>query len=112
MSIFAEFEKVYCINLDRRPDRWQKMIHLSSQVGVDLARISAVDGTKLDLPLSPYLKGQYGCLLSHRLVLEDMLNNGFEKVVVIEDDAMFHPSFVPRFNEFSQQIIRQNDVFG
>ena len=104
MGGFSEFEKTYCINLDRRKDRWRIVDRLSKEVNIELTRIPGVEGIDLDVQTTPYFKGQLGCLLSHKNVLQDMLNNGYEKIIVLEDDATFHPQFINKFDEFYKQL--------
>lgn len=43
------FDKVFVINLDRRPDRLQTISAKLSQLGIDFERFPAVDGTAADL---------------------------------------------------------------
>lgn len=77
------FNEVYCINLDRRPDRRAKMEYMFEQLGIDAKFISGVDGKlltqdeinrlgifQLEGYADPYHKrslkfGEIGCFLSH-----------------------------------------------
>jgi GR25 family glycosyltransferase involved in LPS biosynthesis len=36
--------KIYCINLDRSPDRWRFMREQFEQLGLDYERVPAIDG--------------------------------------------------------------------
>lgn len=38
------FDKIYVLNLDRRPDRWKKMKAQADKYGIDINRFPAVDG--------------------------------------------------------------------
>ena len=53
MNINEFFEKVYCINLDRRSDRWDCVINNFNKNNIKCERFSAKDGYEIDLP-SPF----------------------------------------------------------
>jgi collagen beta-1,O-galactosyltransferase len=41
----------------------------------------------------PLKLGEIGCFLSHYKVWNDVVENNYERVVVLEDDVVFEPSF-------------------
>jgi GR25 family glycosyltransferase involved in LPS biosynthesis len=88
-------EKVYCINLDRRPDRWAQTLLECERVGLsNVERVSAVDGRDLQLDdhASAQFKGRIGCAKSHLNVLErirDLSLPATSKVLILEDDVQF-----------------------
>jgi GR25 family glycosyltransferase involved in LPS biosynthesis len=43
-TVNSFFDKVYVLNLDRRPDRWKRVYKQAKQFGIDLYRYAAVDG--------------------------------------------------------------------
>ena len=85
-------DQIYCINLDRRLDRWQKMDEQFKKLNMKVERLSAIDG-KSTFNESSYRSGVYGCFASHVNVLEDAVRRNFRSVIVIEDDAVLHPNF-------------------
>ena len=122
------FDAVYCINLDRRRDRWQ---HVQRQLRVaqlplsQVERVSGVDGTTLDLdalhkqgiltdmamerlksvPTEQKLfgmdltMGAVGCALSHRNVWQTICERRNECALILEDDVEFHPSISKTFSK-------------
>ena len=42
-----KIDKTYCINLDRRPDRWEKMKTQFIDHNIQVERFSAIDGRLL-----------------------------------------------------------------
>jgi len=90
-----------CINLDRRPERWNRMQSRFSQFNLwPVERYSAVDGAKVQIPLewkgSP---GAYGCLQSHLAVVLHARAQGWESVLIMEDDVLFDERFHEKFRE-------------
>jgi hypothetical protein len=75
--------RAYCINLDRRPDRWeqaQREWAKFSDVPENLFRVKAVD-----------TGSAAGCGISHQLCVDDARRKGFGFVLVLEDDFVFKP---------------------
>lgn len=89
MNILNEFfDKIYCINLDRRPDRWENCKLLFEREKLDVDRFSAIDKTKIKND-SKITDGQLACLSSHWNILNKAKKEGFNKILVFEDDVEF-----------------------
>lgn len=89
---------VYVINLDARPQKWERMQALLKEMGIAANRVSAVNGWQLSEETRKELFGPYpmgltggevGCLLSHVSILKDAYDRGFELIWVLEDDVEF-----------------------
>jgi len=93
------FERVYCVNLDRREDRWERFT-----AGVPAEwpwptpeRFPAVDGQRCPPP--PWWTqgpGAWGCYRSHLAIMERCLNEGVGSVLILEDDAAFIDDFTAK----------------
>jgi GR25 family glycosyltransferase involved in LPS biosynthesis len=85
------FQEVYCISLDRRPDRWQAFCEDFPEDWPYRApqRYSAVDGKK-EKPPSWWRQGggAWGCYQSHIRILDSCVRRGVESVLIFEDDAV------------------------
>jgi GR25 family glycosyltransferase involved in LPS biosynthesis len=95
-----------CINLDRRPERRQRMQAVFAQHGITGVRhFGAVDGSAITLPAHwNHSAGAYGCLLSHVAVVQQARELGHESVLIFEDDAVLDPEFESWFASFSKQV--------
>lgn len=86
------FDRIFVINLDRRPDRWREFwqrLPADMPLGV-LERFPAIDGTKCEIP--EWFKGSvgaYGCLLTHVNIWAIQQQQRLDSVLVLEDDAVF-----------------------
>lgn len=89
-----------CINLDRRPDRWQEFLAGCPFAGIE--RVAAVDGHRAtDRPLWWLAGGgALGCFRSHLGILERAIADGVETLIVFEDDAIFPPDAAERIERF------------
>lgn len=91
-SPLDHFDRIVCINLDERPDRWQQM---QATVGPHLGRIELerFSAMKPGLARQAVHNARAGCLLSHRRVIQAAYRDGLESVLVLEDDVCFDPRF-------------------
>lgn len=101
------FERVYCVNLDRRPDRWRRF---AEGLPADWPfrppiRVRAIDGKRVKHP--DYWTaggGAWGCYTSHLRLIETCLNEGVRSVLLLEDDALFPPGFTDRVTDWLRHV--------
>jgi GR25 family glycosyltransferase involved in LPS biosynthesis len=120
------FDSVYCINLDRRSDRWAHTQQQLAKAGLqDCVRFSGIDGTtdvdvkqleregklsplavqRLQLPKEEKLfgmdltPGAIGCALSHRAVWRRIVEAQHQCCLILEDDVEFHPAIRRQFGD-------------
>jgi Erv1 / Alr family len=102
------FDAVWCINLDADVERWEL---LTRQIATcdwpfrEVTRFAAILGDTVGVP--DYFHqggGAWGCLASHRRVLELSLMAGHERILVIEDDADIRPDFGDRVRQFLSDL--------
>ncbi|XP_076622754.1 glycosyltransferase 25 family member [Colletes latitarsis] len=109
-------DNIYMINLLRRPERRDRMYRLFKELGIRAETIDAIDGSSLNQSVlntvgiemmseyadpyhdRPMTMGEVGCFLSHYTIWNKVLENGFEKVIVLEDDVRFEPFFRQKVN--------------
>ena len=89
----------YCINLDRRSDRWAHMLAQFERLGLVVTRLSATDGQNPDVratllrhPAADRLSpGAVACFESHRRAWQALLDSGAPHGMILEDDLMIAP---------------------
>lgn len=90
----------FCINLDRSVDRLAFMAEQFTRLGLEVERVSAVNGTDVptwlfrefaDTKLTP---GEIGCYASHLVVCQKIVALGLPYALVLEDDAELSDDFV------------------
>lgn len=112
-----KLDRIYYINLDRRPDRNQHFLRQceKAHVNMDLVkRFQAVDGTTLqitpeietmfqnsDFKHKKNCKKLMGNQLSHFRILQDMIQNNYEYILVLQDDVVFKHNF----NHYLQKVL-------
>jgi GR25 family glycosyltransferase involved in LPS biosynthesis len=80
-------DKIYCINLDRRKDRWFNCLSQFEKYNLEVERISGIDYTK---------NPNAGCSLSHSKILQE---TKYDSILILEDDVEFVDDFVDKYNE-------------
>jgi glycosyl transferase, family 25 len=100
------FPNIVCINLDRRPERWQRMQREFARHDIKrVQRFSALDGEILVKPAGwSHSSGAYGCLRSHVEVVKAARDSGAPTVLIFEDDAVLDPDFQNKFDTFSKEV--------
>jgi len=91
-TLVDRVDKIFCINLDKRPDRWEAVLSQFNKVGLDghVQRYSAIEA-------SP---GVVGCTLSHYNIIKKAKEEGYKNVLIFEDDVEFI-----RTDQFEDTII-------
>ena len=107
-AIQRYFQKVYLITLPRRRDRIE---HAEKELDkCNLRDVTWFDG--YDKPIyegTP--NGNMGCTASHRALLELIAFNGYERVLVLEDDFLaLYPDVNEKFAEMIKEVPKDFDL--
>ncbi|KAF0548460.1 procollagen galactosyltransferase 1 [Gigaspora margarita] len=87
------FDRIFVVHLDRRTDRRERLNEIASYHGLEFDYISAI--TKDDeqilrkygsADMSP---SQKACYLSHYFIYKQIIDRGYNSVLILEDDADF-----------------------
>jgi len=90
MKITDFFDKTFCINLDRRFDRWEECLIEFKKYGIeDVVRWSAIDGNNINKLGSCEKSSQTALILTNIDIIEDSIKNNLKNVLIMEDDIKF-----------------------
>ena len=100
-------DRVYCINLRERKDRWDQFV---KEVPEDwtlppIIRWDATVGSRHPRP--SWWKaggGGYGCYLSHLRIYEEMFQDNLKAVLIFEDDAKLVSGFMHKFAALMENL--------
>lgn len=103
MKITDFFDKTFCINLDRRFDRWSECISEFNKYKLtDIHRFKAVDGKDLPQTTSGFMTpSRLALVLTNIQILEEAIENNYNSILILEDDV-----------EFEKQVENMNDHFN
>jgi len=98
------FDQVWVINLKRREDRLTKFWDGIANAAWPFRQptvFNAIEGDKVGVPRFWITGGgSYGCMRSHLAILERAIQDDVDSILVLEDDAIFTPSFGRNVAEF------------
>jgi GR25 family glycosyltransferase involved in LPS biosynthesis len=114
MRLDEFFDHIYCINLDRREDRWQESLEefLKNDIK-DVERFSATDGTLIPRDGYPgnMKSGDIGSLLTHQRIFADAIENDYNNFLLVEDDVQFIENFSNLFSEAINDLPEDWQIF-
>ncbi len=89
------FDEIYCINLERRPDRKKNFKRNYKNLGTNkITFFSAIDGGDIKDADWQFSKGALGCRLSHLEIYKAALHKNQNRILVLEDDVITKKTFI------------------
>jgi len=99
---FRFFDKIYCINLKERTDRWESC--LKNFEKYEISNYERIDAIKVNGHLPSKRKGQIGCSLSFAKCFDKIINEKISKVLIFEDDFEFKLEKKELFEKLNKSI--------
>jgi GR25 family glycosyltransferase involved in LPS biosynthesis len=97
------FDKIYCINLNHRLDRWKDSLLEFKRHNLKVERYNAIDGKEVG-SLGRLSRGEHGALLSHLNLMIECREKNLKNVLILEDDVEFSENFVEKFFSWINEI--------
>jgi len=106
--IFKEI-KSFCVNLDRRRDRWESVQKEFEKIGLAPQRVSAMEGCP---PEGNMTWNQTSCLNSHKKIWQMMVDSDIKIAAIFEDDVVFSSDFHGVVNESISEIPKEWELLN
>jgi len=102
MKITDFFDKTFCINLERRSDRWEECVVEFNKYNLsNINRFIAVDGKQLPQVTSGFVTpSRLALVLTNIKILEESISNNYNTILILEDDV-----------EFNDQVLNMDEYF-
>jgi glycosyl transferase family 25 len=104
------FDRIYCINLDRRPDRWEECQIIFKKMNINVERFSACDGQLIDTRYGKVYNGELGGTISHTRLVKKIIDEKYDRVLVLEDDVEFNDNFLLKTEEVLNELPEKWDI--
>lgn len=104
MKLNDFFDKIYCINIDRRTDRWESCLKEFEKHGLIVERFSAVDGNTNNYDLGYPYDNELAGAISHLNVIKKAKELNLKNVLILEDDVEFLNNVNELFGFFIKQL--------
>lgn len=109
------FDGIYCVNLDKRVDRWKECKKEFERNNISAIRYSAIDGKDLTPEVFTHFNqfetaGQLGCLLSQYNVLKIAKMCNHSSVLIMEDDVAFCENFNEQLENKMKEVPEDWDM--
>lgn len=114
------FDNIYCLNLEKRKDRWVKVSEQFKRFSINVERFNAIDGSLIpdrdfELVNPDKISGEeasilgimenknaLACLLSHINIIKDAKKNNYKRILIFEDDIMLSNDFEIEISKISK----------
>lgn len=125
-AFWDQIDAILIINLAHRTDRWERIYSYLEKIGVadKVHRIDAVDGKILrGYNKRPWFRnqtpehvarmkaGSAGCCQSQKKVVAYAKEKGFQRILMLEDDAEFRDDLKGRAGEILAELIQDTDAW-
>lgn len=118
MKIEDYFDKIYCINLKNRKDRWEESqlefenkgitsvnrFNAISAIPKDLERYGTFNLSTKEVNYKKKIAGTIGCLQSHLKVIKMAKKLKYKSILILEDDVHFCEDAQKKFSKAIDQI--------
>lgn len=111
------FDKIVYINLDESTERKEEIEKQFNLINLNVERYSAVNGKKLENPLTLTRKGrvfmnlgEVGCLMSHLNIIKQAKQEQLKNILIMEDDLLFRKDTNEIFDRLWQKVPDDWDV--
>ena len=113
MNLNSYFDKIICINLTKRSDRWEECLLNFNKIGLKVERYEAIDGNPMNWnhvrnknnnKKDVKFAGVAGCMASHINIWKMAKEKGWSNVLIIEDDCDFLDNLQEIFKERIKQV--------
>jgi len=117
MNTFNKFwDCTYVINLESRPDRWESISKFALDAGLHIIKWNAFKAADVNLEkhrIGIRVKKQscVACSLSHIGIYRDAISKGYQRILVLEDDAQIPVDLYSQVDKlFKDNKIKDFDI--
>ena len=92
-----KIDHIYCLNLERSVERREKIGKEFEKESLDVEFFKGCDGKAIGK------SGVFGCAQSHINIWKDVVEKGYENVLIFEDDVWLEKDFKQFFTQYDKR---------
>jgi GR25 family glycosyltransferase involved in LPS biosynthesis len=96
-------DNIYCINLEKRPDRRKEAYEEFKKFDLDFEFFYGVDGSELKVN-SKIKPGHVGCVMSHLNMYRHLKEQDGDIFMITEDDVVFDSDFISKYLDLVRHV--------
>ena len=110
MELNNFFDKIYCINLKRRRDRFLAMKKIFRDLGIKAEVFRGIEGNEWNWKNDKYphpmrgFDGVAGGTSTQITIIKEAIHKGYESILILEDDCEFIDRFNVVFKERNKEV--------
>jgi GR25 family glycosyltransferase involved in LPS biosynthesis len=98
-------DHIYCVNLERRPDRLVEVRTEFDRVGLHEVEVFRATDGRAEAPDNLLIsEPEWGCADSHIRIWRDVVQNGYDTALVFEDDCRLPDDFKTRLEQVLEDL--------
>ena len=116
------FDDIYCLNLNRRPDRWLSVFNKFKREEIFVTRVEGIDGKTPEIKREwdkiykktfdrAYNQNSYAIKLGHQKIFKNAIDRNLNQILILEDDILFHKDFKNLFNQSVRNLPQNWEVW-
>ena len=120
--MFDFFDKIFVINVEERSDRLERVSDILHFLEIPFERYSAIHKDSVEGIFKKFIKqypessitrsGYIACLLSHLAVYKIALDQGYKKILILEDDVLVHKNVKKLMETFFKDVPNDWDMIN
>lgn len=103
------FKNIFYINLETRKDRNEAILKEFSKYKISAKRVDGI--SRQNTGSHKINRGQLGCLLSHKKIIQEASKKHYDYILIFEDDVVFQNKSILRFHEYWVALPSDWDMF-
>jgi GR25 family glycosyltransferase involved in LPS biosynthesis len=123
-----KISKIYFINLDRRPDRYEHFLKQCHDNNIDynkITRFRAIDGKtyefnkeekdmfkNVDYRTQNFAKRIMGNQLSHYNILKEMVDKNYNYIIIFQDDIQLRNDFISELEKVMNNVPENAEIIN
>jgi Glycosyltransferase family 25 (LPS biosynthesis protein) len=127
MKLNDFFDHIYCMTMHRHSERYKELNKYFIDHDITVEKVYGYDGSRTTFPLTKSVESlrkghsdlksvkitpqEAAIVFNNKSILMDAIANGYENILILEDDAVFADNFEEEFTKVIEELPENWDLF-